>query len=52
MSKEKNIVGRSWVAVAAHMRNSAGAHGPSKKQKNKRDRQSVKKEINNEKNMD
>lgn len=36
---------RSWVAVAAHMRNSAGSHGPSKKQKNKQDRKEAKKNI-------
>ena len=36
---------RSWVAVAAHMRNSAGSHGPSKKQKNKKDRKAAKNDL-------
>jgi len=36
---------RNMVAVAAHMRNSAGAHDPSKKRRNKQARRAAKQDL-------
>lgn len=36
---------RSHVAVAAHMRNSAGTMGGGKRYKNRKDRQTTKREL-------
>jgi hypothetical protein len=36
---------RSYVAIAAHQRNSAGAMGGGKRTKNRRERASVKREL-------
>lgn len=38
---------RNLVAVAAHMRNSAGAHEPSKKQRHKQDRKQSRQDLRN-----
>jgi hypothetical protein len=36
---------RSYVAIAAHQRNSAGTMGGGKRTKNRKDRQSAKREL-------
>jgi hypothetical protein len=48
MKKRKQPTARSWIAVAAHLRNSAGTMGGSKKATAKRSRQQAKKEIRND----
>jgi hypothetical protein len=49
MKKLKQTTGvRSWIAVAAHQRNSAGAMGGGKKARAKRERQQARKDIKND----
>lgn len=45
MTKTKETKTRSWVAVSAQFRNSAGAMGGGKRTKNRRARQSAKRDL-------
>lgn len=45
MSQTKEIKTRSWVAVSAQFRNSAGAMGGGKRTKNRRARQAAKRGL-------
>jgi hypothetical protein len=44
-ARQSSKTGRSYVAVAAHMRNSAGTMGGGKRTKNRRDRQAARNEL-------